>query len=49
MALVNPALEARLMVRPKATYAALTAGTAGEILQLMRRPARLALVIGCFI
>lgn len=49
MVLVNPALEARLMVRPKATYAALTAGTAGEILQLMRRSVRLALVIGCFI
>lgn len=48
MSFLNPALEARLLVQPKAAYAALE-GQAAEIRQLLGRPLRLALAIGCFI
>lgn len=49
MALAHPALEARLMFRPTAAYAALAAGADGDIRQAARRAARFALVLACFI
>ena len=49
MAILTPALEVRLMIRPAATYAALTTATSSGFTPVLRRPVRLAMVLACFI
>ena len=49
MAVLTPALEVRLMIRPATTYAVLTTTTSSGFLRVLNRPARIAMVLACFV